>query len=97
MLLSSHLLLAVKDETCSHSVLGEEARPIMKLLLKLIDQPNLQQNNFDLIESTLKVGAQFLLPEPQARVELLLSLLPQTSDDLKSATIGQVSNLLLSC
>ena len=89
-MLSSHLLLAVKDEACTRSILGEEGKPIMKQLLKLIDEQNLCPRLVSKIKSTLQIGAQFLLPKAESRIELLLSLLPQNADDLKKATIGQV-------
>lgn len=93
-LLSSHLLLAVKDESCPRSVLGEEGKLIMKLLLKLVDEPNLSHLIVSKIKSTLHIGAHFLLPKPEARLDLLLSLLPQSAEDLKKSTIGQVRDWL---
>ena len=84
-MLSTHLLLAVKDETCTRSVLGEEGKPIMKQLLKLIDEPQLCPTLVSKIKHTLQIGAQFLLPKAESRIELLLSLLPQSADDLKKS------------
>lgn len=92
-ILSSHLLLAVKDETCTRNVLGEEGKPIMKLLLQLIDQPNLPEDMVSKIEFTLRIGAKFLLPKYDQWVDMLLKLLPQSSEDLKKATMGQLLHL----
>lgn len=62
----------------------------MKLLLQLIDQPNLPEDMVSKIEFTLRIGAKFLLPKYDQWVDMLLKLLPQSSEDLKKATMGQV-------
>ena len=90
--MSSHLLLAVKDDTCTRTVLGQEGKVIVKLLLELIDAPSLSKKIVKKIERTLKIGAQYLLPEPDQRVEMLLTLIPQNSEQLKNLSIGQVND-----
>ena len=89
-LLSSHLLLAVKDEACNRDVLGKQQKPLLDALLKLIDEAKDNSTIIESITTTLKNGAQYLLPKPEERVEMLLSLLPKSSEDLNKASYGQV-------
>ncbi|XP_066930429.1 probable E3 ubiquitin-protein ligase HERC1 [Clytia hemisphaerica] len=97
-LLSSHLMLAVQDETCSREILGKSHKPLLDLLLKLINESKDNQLIQQCVTDTLKNGAQYLLPKPEERIELLLSLLPKTSDDLQKASSGDMFllNLLVS-
>ena len=90
-LLSSHLSLAVQDESCSRQVLGREREPIMALLLKLIDAESGNKDIGTKVAETLQTGAQYLLPEPETRLEMLLSQLPKSSDDLEKSSEGQVT------
>ena len=83
-------MLAVQDETCSREILGKNHKPILDLLLKLIDESKDNPDIQTCVTNTLKNGAQYLLPKPEERIELLLSLLPKTSDDLQKATSGDV-------
>ena len=84
-------MLAVQDETCSRDILGKNHKPILDLLLKLINESKDNQHIQQCVTNTLKNGAQYLLPKPEERIELLLSLLPKTSDDLQKASSGDVS------
>lgn len=82
--------LAVKDLTCSRDVLGNKQKWLLDALLKLIEESKEGEVITDLAISTLKIGAPYLLPEPEKRVELLLALLPKSSEDLLKATKGEV-------
>ena len=92
-LLSSHLLLAVNDPTCTQAILGNEGETFMSLLLNMIDEANVPNKIMSKIESTLQIGAQFLLPRPEQRTEMLLAKLPRNSGDLEKVSTGQVIEL----
>jgi len=83
-------MLAVKDETCTRDVLGSEDKPLLDLLLKLIDETKNEKQVVKCITTTLTNGAQYLLPKPDERIEMLLTLLPKSANDLQKATYGQV-------
>lgn len=95
-LLSSHLMLAVEDVTCSRDVLGNKQKPLLDTLLNLLESEKESKMVIDLVILTMKIGAQYLLPQPEERVELLLSLLPKTSEELSKSTYGEVCFLKLS-
>ena len=83
-------MLAVRDVTCSQDVLGNKQKPLLDNLLKLIEDARDSQAIIDHATTTMKIGAQYLLPQSEERVELLLALLPKTSEDLSKATYGEV-------
>lgn len=90
-------MLAVEDVTCSQDVLGNKQKPLLDILLRLLESSKESKTIIDLVISTMKIGAQYLLPQPEERVELLLSLLPKTSEELSKSTYGEVLFLLLYC
>lgn len=91
-ILSSHLSLAVQNEGCTRDVLGKEQKIILDLLLKLMDEKTKSDNNISVkVETALQNGAQFLLPAAEDRIEMLLALLPKSSEDLEKTSLGQVS------
>ena len=83
-------MLAVKDETCTRDVLGSEDKRLLDLLLKLIDETKDEKHIVTCITNTLTNGAQYLLPKPEERIEMLLRLLPKSASDLQKTTYGQV-------
>ncbi|XP_075939248.1 putative E3 ubiquitin-protein ligase HERC1 [Anarhichas minor] len=84
-LLSNHLALAGGVAT---SILGRQARPLTKLLFRLMDSSVPDEIQEAVIE-TLSVGATMLLPPLRERMELLHSLLPQGPDKWESLSKGQ--------
>lgn len=88
-------MLAVEDVTCSRDVLGDKQKPLLDTLLSLLESEKESKTIIDLVISTMKIGAQYLLPQPEEWVELLLSLLPKTSEELLKSTYGEVLSLLL--
>lgn len=87
-------MLAVEDVTCSRDVLGNKQKPLLDTLLSLLESARESKTVIDLVISTMKIGAQYILPQPEERVELLLSLLPKTSEELSKSTYGEVFILL---
>ncbi|CAB3370488.1 Hypothetical predicted protein [Cloeon dipterum] len=75
-LLCTHLSLSLAGGLGS-SVLGMQSQPLRQLLFRLVDMaaPNAVQQA---VQETLSIGAPMLLPPLKERVDLLLSLLPQS-------------------
>mgnify|MGYP003327608328 CR=1 FL=1 len=96
MLLRNHLHVAKSFHHSGDNPLGSEATALRQLLFTSLDKD--YDNNPDVaktIEQCVTVGAELLMPDMAGRIEVLLTLLPTSLDELSKMSHGKKTQLII--
>ena len=90
--MKSHLAVAHATAYQGNTSLGGETTSLRNFLFGCLDR-DFPTEISDLIESCVSAGAQLLMPDVEGRVEVLLRVLPENNEILKSMSRGKRAQL----
>ena len=91
-LLKNHLAVAHATAYQGNTSLGTETTSLRNFLFGCLDR-DFPTEISDLIESCVSAGAQLLMPDIEGRVEVLLRVLPESNQILRSMSRGKRAQL----